>query len=353
MLAFFTILLSARAYFGEPIECISNAAPNIKASMNAFCWILGTYISADPRFVDASWDFIEIGEKMGNIPKEQRLYQKYYQWVPFILAIEAFLFSFPKHLWRFYEGGQMQTLCDGLVSVLPPEAWTPLRKHQTLLYLTRESRRKQARYVAIFVGCEMLNFVVVLLNMFLVNFIFADFWTSYQPAVRALFSLDMNSWTSYNSVVFPKLAKCDFIYVGPSGSKQTLDALCLLPHNMVNEKIFAFLWLWFIALAVITAVHLCYRLTQLCCQSVRIQMLYSLLEPVNYHRVKRVVREASISHWFVLYQVGRNINKTAMREIINDLARASQERSLSKLNLEEHHMEEDDHDVLEDDEVTV
>lgn len=356
-LVFFTILLSAKAYFGEPIECISSVSPAIKASMNSFCWILGTFISNDPNFVYASWDFIEIGERMGNIAKEERLYQKYYQWVPFILAIQAFLFSFPKHLWRFCEGGRMKNLCENLTSVLPPDAWNEKRRCHTLLYLTQESRRRHCNYALLFFGCELLNFLVVLLNMFLMNFIFAGFWNSYRPAMQALFALDMNSWTSYNSLVFPKLAKCDFHYIGPSGTKQTLDALCLLPQNIVNEKIFAFLWLWFIALAVISGVHICYRLAQCCCQSVRFQLLYSTLQPVSYNRVKRVVRESNVGHWFFLYQMARNMNKGVMRDIVKDLAKIGQERNLSRQNLEEHHIAVNEdmevYDDDDDDEVTV
>lgn len=330
MLAFFTILLSAKAYFGEPIECVSTAAPAARSSLHAFCWTLGTFISRDPKFIDASWDFIEIGSRMGNIPKSERLYQKYYQWVPFLLAIQAILFSLPKHLWRFYERGRLNTLCDDLTSILPPNSWTPKRRCHTLLYLTQECRGRFTKHAFVFFGCELLNFLVVLLNMFLVNFIFGGFWNSYQPAMQALFSLDMNAWASHSSLVFPKLAKCDFHYYGPSGTKQTLDALCLLPHNIVNEKIFAFLWLWFIVLAIVSGVYLCYRLAQFCCESVRFQMLYTLLYPVSYHRLKRVVREANIGYWFLLYQMARNINPGVMREIVKDLSKIGQERNLSK-----------------------
>ncbi|EAT41633.1 AAEL006726-PA [Aedes aegypti] len=356
MLVFFTILLSARSYFGEPIECISSAAPTVRASLHSFCWTLGTYISRDPNFVEASWDIIEIGTHMGHIPKEERLYQKYYQWVPFLLAIQAFLFSFPKHLWRFCERGRLETLCHNLTSILSPGAWTRKRKALTLLYLTQESRKGHNKYALIFIGCEILNFFIVLLNMFLMNFLFGGFWASYQPAIQALLSLDMNAWTSYNSLVFPKLAKCDFSYIGPSGSKQNFDALCLLPQNIVNEKIFAFLWLWFIVLAVVSGVQLCYRLAQLSCRSVRFQLLFSLLDPISYHRLKRVVREANIGYWFLLYQMARNINKGVMREIIRDLSRIDQELNMSKSNVNELQLEveaEDELEEIEDDEATV
>ncbi|XP_062541618.1 innexin inx5-like [Armigeres subalbatus] len=357
MLVFFTILLSARAYFGDPIDCISTAAPAVKPSLHSFCWTLGTFISRDPKFVEASWDFIEIGAQMGHIPKEDRFYQKYYQWVPFLLAIQAILFSFPKHLWRFCEGGRLATLCGNLNSILPPNQWTRKRKVQTLLYLTQECRRRHNKYALIFVGCELLNFLVVMVNMLLMNFLFGGFWTSYQPAIQALFSLDMNAWTSYNSLVFPKLAKCDFSYIGPSGTKQNVDALCLLPQNIVNEKIFAFLWLWFILLAVVSGLQLCYRMVQICCRSVRFHLLFSLLDPISYHRLKRVVRDANIGYWFLLYQMSRNINKGVMREIIRDLSRIGQELNMSKLNVNELQFDVEAPNIQEeepeDDEVTV
>ncbi|XP_053682703.1 innexin inx2-like [Sabethes cyaneus] len=353
LLVFFTVLLSARAYFGEPIDCITSASSGIKQSMNSFCWTLGTYISNDSKFVRANWNFIEIGEKMGKIPKEERVYQKYYQWVSFILAIQASLFSLPKHLWRFFEGFRMATLCRGLTSILPPDDWDARRKSSTLHYLTREPRRNQLKYAFMFYFCELLNFLIVILNMLLLNFIFGGFWYSYQPAVQALFMLDMDSWVSQNSLVFPKLAKCEFLTVGPSGSKQVHDALCLLPQNIVNEKIFAFLWLWFICLAIVSGLQIFYRLTQLGCQSVRVQLLYSQLAPISHSRVKRVVREANFGKWFLLYQMSRNINRDVMKDIIIDLSKMEMEKVLSKQSLEHQIQIEAEEDVLDDDDVTV
>ena len=35
---------------------------------------------------------------------------------------------------------------------------------------------------------------------------------------------------------------------GPSGTPETRDAMCLLPQNIMNEKIFLFLWFWMIFL---------------------------------------------------------------------------------------------------------
>lgn len=43
-------------------------------------------------------------------------------------------------------------------------------------------------------------------------------------------------------IVFPRVTKCTFHKFGPSGSIQRHDALCVLALNILNEKIYIFLW---------------------------------------------------------------------------------------------------------------
>ena len=44
------------------------------------------------------------------------------------------------------------------------------------------------------------------------------------------------------------MAKCSFHKFGPSGTTERHDGLCVLPLNIINEKIYIFLWFWFILL---------------------------------------------------------------------------------------------------------
>jgi hypothetical protein len=44
--------------------------------------------------------------------------------------------------------------------------------------------------------------------------------------------------------IFPKVTKCTFNFYGPSGTLQSRDGLCALPLNILNDKIFVFLWFW-------------------------------------------------------------------------------------------------------------
>ena len=60
--------------------------------------------------------------------------------------------------------------------------------------------------------------------------------------------------------IFPRMTKCSFHKFGASGNIESHDALCILPINVVNEKIYIFIWFWFLILGVLTTLVVFYRL---------------------------------------------------------------------------------------------
>ena len=52
--------------------------------------------------------------------------------------------------------------------------------------------------------------------------------------------------------VFPRMTKCTFHKFGTSGNIEKHDALCILPLNIVNEKIYIFIWFWLLILGFLT-----------------------------------------------------------------------------------------------------
>lgn len=54
---------------------------------------------------------------------------------------------------------------------------------------------------------------------------------------------------------FPRMTKCPFNFYGPNGELFKEEYLCILPQNVLNEKIFIGMWFLFIILATITAVE--------------------------------------------------------------------------------------------------
>ena len=60
--------------------------------------------------------------------------------------------------------------------------------------------------------------------------------------------------------VFPKVTKCTSHKYGPSGTIERQDGLCILAMNIINEKIYVFLWFWFMILIGWTCIFFCFRI---------------------------------------------------------------------------------------------
>jgi len=125
------------------------------------------------------------------------------------------------------------------------------------------------------------------------------------------------------ATLFPTVTKCSFRNFGPSGNIQHHDTLCILPLNVVNGKIFLFLWFWFVALAVLTALTLAYRIVLYLVPEARTFTLRTHVPSVHRGRIQYLVQHRSFGDWFFLCQLGRNINPIIFRELILDLSAQS------------------------------
>ena len=70
-----------------------------------------------------------------------------------------------------------------------------------------------------------------------------------------------NYSTNKNNLPSDFCFSCTFHSVGTAAGEQKFNSLCVLSLNIINEKIYLFLWFWFFLLTSITAVHLLYRIT--------------------------------------------------------------------------------------------
>ena len=50
---------------------------------------------------------------------------------------------------------------------------------------------------------------------------------------------------------------------------QNFDGLCVLPINILNEKIYIFMWFWFIFVAIVTSLYMIYRIMTMASASIR------------------------------------------------------------------------------------
>ena len=97
--------------------------------------------------------------------------------------------------------------------------------------------------------------------MFLMDRFFDGAFLTFGLEVIAFAEQDQEDRLDPLIYVFPRMTKCTFHKFGTSGEVEKHDALCLLPLNIVNEKVYIFLWFWFILLTTWTVSYFCcYRL---------------------------------------------------------------------------------------------
>lgn len=151
------------------------------------------------------------------------------------------------------------------------------------------------------------------------DIIFNGFWHKYIHALAAIPVYDWNLWNLMTSRVFPKVAKCEMFIYGPSGSPNVLDILCVLPLNILNEKLFAVLYVWFLFIAMLAAINILYRLLLVCCPELRLQLLRTHLRGMPKAHVRQVLANAGYGDWFVLMSVSINVNPSLFRDLLEQL----------------------------------
>lgn len=149
--------------------------------------------------------------------------------------------------------------------------------------------------------------------------VFNGFWYKYIHALAAIPVYDWNLWNLMTSRVFPKVAKCEMFVYGPSGTPNIMDILCVLPLNILNEKIFAVLYVWFLFIALLAIMNILYRLLVICCPELRLQLLRTHLNGMPKSHVREVLASAGYGDWFVLMCVSINVNPTLFRELLEQL----------------------------------
>lgn len=105
--------------------------------------------------------------------------------------------------------------------------------------------------------CECFNMVNVLFQIYITHvFLGHRFYALGMDFLRDDFRGIMDSLDA----VFPKVTKCNFYKYGASGSIQRHDALCVMALNVINEKIFIFLWFWYGVVVMASVMALMWRL---------------------------------------------------------------------------------------------
>ncbi|XP_055846260.1 innexin shaking-B isoform X1 [Episyrphus balteatus] len=319
LLITFSIAVTTRQYVGNPIDCV-HTRDIPEDVLNTYCWIHSTYTVVDAfmKKQGSEVPFPGVHNSQGRGPLTIK-HTKYYQWVAFTLFFQAILFYTPRWLWKSWEGGKIHALIMDLDIGICSEAEKKQKKKLLLDYLW-ENLRYHNWWAYRYYVCELLALINVIGQMFLMNKFFDGEFMTFGLDVIAYMEADQEDRLDPMIYIFPRMTKCTFFKYGSSGEVEKHDAICILPLNVVNEKIYIFLWFWFILLTILTTLTLIYRVVIIFSPRMRVYLFRMRFRLVRRDAIEIIVRRSKMGDWFLLYLLGENIDTVIFRDVVQDLA---------------------------------
>ncbi|KAL3858981.1 hypothetical protein ACJMK2_009225 [Sinanodonta woodiana] len=263
------------------------------------------------------------------------VYNTYYQWIPFILLLQSLLFKCPEFLFHVIHGycgitfHKIAALTNG---------------YQTLS--TSEDRRRFSQEIAAYIHnwcslvvsrwcftglhifIKVLNCINVIVQLALLNNFLLFRQDKIGSYASTIFGWDLswNSTTVYHSYRFPPTVLC-MLEIPVEHTIHKYSIMCELPMNILNDKLFKFIWIWLVFVCVVTIDSLCVRIVQAVFPYFRKRYVQTFLriscEPAHSIRDDTVSRftEAVLGEdgVMVLKLIGHNSSDLLVRDVIGAL----------------------------------
>ncbi|XP_055525310.1 innexin inx3 [Wyeomyia smithii] len=310
------VLVTANNLIGDPISCINDGAIPGHV-INTYCWITYTFTLPGQHGRQVGTAVAHSG--LGNEYNQERTFHSYYQWVPFMLFLQGMLFYTPHWIWKNWEDGKMRMISDGLRGNMTLSMEERRGRQSRLVRYLFDSKKTHNAYSFGYFFCEALNFINVVGNIFFVDKFLGGAFLTYGSDVLKFSDMDQENRSDPMIEIFPRVTKCTFHKYGPSGSIMKHDALCVLALNILNEKIYIFLWFWFIILTVLSGLAILYSAAILMMPTTREVVLKSRFRTAQSGQIENFIRRIQIGDFLMIHLLGQNINVTSFCEVVQTL----------------------------------
>ncbi|VDL79633.1 unnamed protein product [Nippostrongylus brasiliensis] len=288
LLAFFVLITGSKQHFGNPIQCMAPPESPGSKDFLLMCSVTYIHLSLADSWVHYYHDYCYIQDKLrimdmsvrksveyearqkavagadgtpiGRFLKDDSNIQwsprvMYYQWVPYVLFLQALFYLIPKLFWKLVgshwcHGVDLETAiieAEKLRTLVGDDRTSALNSLANFIRDVLESKRRRSYFgsslasicYVITKWLEVLNGVgqLYLLAAFVGE---GDFFWGF----RLLMSV-LNGTDDPNTGMFPRIVLCDVARFALANlHKEHMQ--CVLMLNFINEKIYTFLWFWIV-----------------------------------------------------------------------------------------------------------
>ncbi|VDM57452.1 unnamed protein product [Angiostrongylus costaricensis] len=274
LLTFFAIMVSAKQYVGSPIQCWMpmEFKGGWEQYAEDYCFIQNTF-------------FVPFHEEIPADDEDRSQAEiGYYQWVPIVLALQAIMFYLPNWIWKTLHqqsGIDLGTAIEDarkLRQIVGADRKKEVGKLAAYLEECLEFHSERLRIPTFRFGRGLGSYVsmlylfvkfLYLLNIFTQFYILNSFLGSEYTFWGFQTFRDLwNGREWLDSGVFPRVTLCDF-KIRRLANIHNYTVQCVLMINMFNEKIYLFVWFWFLFVAISTGINFAYSFVQLVFTSFR------------------------------------------------------------------------------------
>lgn len=299
-------LLNAKQFFGDPINCIADFTQ--QSYSDNYCWIHSTYtVQSD---VTGKY-FLEPGIGPYVMDKSTVKNTKYYQWVWLFLMTQAAFCYLPRFFLKVCYNDNVANW-----TVKPKnesgEAQPPIPDICRIAKFLKKQKYHVRLFTFVYVCCELLDLVVVLVQMVVIDTFLGGAFGNY--GWEAL-------WNNAMPRIFPKITMCTINIIGEGGATETEEAICLLPLNVVNEKLYLFLWFWLIFLAGCLLLNVVWRVVSLLLRPIRERLLFNRCGLLCKEECNKISVRLTSCQWFRLYMLGNHLPLNSYKDLIRELAK--------------------------------
>ncbi|CAF3383843.1 unnamed protein product [Rotaria sp. Silwood1] len=282
ILCVFALFCGVKSSYTVPIICWTPAQlKRYEKAITAYCFANNTYYVPDDQRVPSTTN-----ERYEGLII-------YYQWLPWIFALQAVLFYLPKLIWRLAVSGSqhdIRSLLDNASELyfIPnfgkKKSLTKFRNDKldyldSRLFVREDgdivtdslhhhSRIFSCYLIICYIGVKLLYLLNCLFQISLIHFMIGTRpfginrfqhlkEDTFETHFIGQFINKISSGVSelIDTSAFPKRTLCDFTF-RELASNHAYTVECILPLNIIVEKMYVFLYIWFIFLAFIIFIDL-------------------------------------------------------------------------------------------------
>lgn len=278
--------------------------------LNSYCFAQGTFVRE-----------AENGEQVkfgGNHTGKTRVrYCSYYSWVGLALLLQAVFCCMPYWMWKSWERGRIQALTSEIrCPILDNEIVQ--KKAESLSEYFLENLHTHNVYAYQYFTYELLTVINAVGQILFMHRFIGDGFQFYGIYVLFMNRDDMEKRIGQ---LFPMTTICTFEKYNPTGREAEFEGICRLMHNLLNEKIYSFLWFWMHLAAIVSIVVIIYRIHTLFMSSFRLYLLRFTSK--NADEIHAVYKKLQIGDWFLLMLLQKNVNSEVYKALITRLAESA------------------------------